>query len=50
VITTDAEYEAALARCWELFDGDSDELQRLVVAIEEYEDRLFPMSSSEAAV
>lgn len=53
MITTDAEYEAALARCWELMDStsdaDGDELQRLAVAVEKYEERFDPAFADKAA-
>ena len=47
-ILTDEDYEAALARVWEIFDAEpgtpeGEELDTLVDLVEEYEDRHFPM-------
>lgn len=48
-LATEAEYQVALARVWQIFDAqpgtpEGAELEALSKAVEEYEDRVYPVT------
>lgn len=52
-LETEAEYQVALARLWRIFDAqpgtpEGIELEALSKAVEEYEDRVYPIAIPDA--